>query len=157
MNQEHEKQVTLGEVPPEEAKGALENFAGSDIGGVANGVPKLQPYDCRSFKAEYGLVDGNIVIHFYLPAHAKTDTVDARAPWMKYWMERFPDKLDVTARAYFEADRPRLVVKYTEELASWYFRGQGYAHMLDLAAYVRKFLDLLDEELHKSTETPHDY
>lgn len=151
MTQEHERTVTLSSVPHEEAKGALQGLAGSDIGGVADGVPKLTPYDCKSFKAEHGLVDGNIVVHFYLPAHAKTDTEDARREWMKYWMERFPDKLDITARTYFEAERPRLVVKYTEELASWYFRGQGYAHLLDVGAYVKKFLDLLDEELHRST------
>ena len=151
MNQEHERTVSLGEVAPEQAKGALQSLAGSDIGGVANGVPKLVSFECYSFRAEYGLVGDNIVVHFYLPSHAKTDTPDARKEWMAYWMERFPDKLDVTARSYFEADRPRLVVKYTEELASWYFRGQGYAHMLDPAAFVQKFLSLLDEELRKSS------
>ena len=149
MNQEHERTVMLDGVAPEAARGALESAG--DIGGVANGVPKLTPFDCYSFKAEYGLVDGNIIIHFYLPTHANTTTVDGRTEWRKYWTERFPDKLDVTAREYFEADRPRLVVKYTEELASWFFRGQGYAHMLDLGAYVQKFLGLLDEALQKSS------
>jgi hypothetical protein len=135
----------------DQAKGTLASLAGSDIGGVADAVPQLTPYDCRSFKAEYGLVDGNLIIHFFLPAHAQPDTEDARSAWLQYWTERFPDKLDVTARTYFEADSPRLVVKYTEELASWFFRGQGYAHMLDLGAYARAFLDLLDAALQSSS------
>ena len=147
MNQVHERTVSLGTVPHEEAKNTLKELSGSDIGGVADGVPKFTPYECYSFRAEYGLVGENIIIHFFLPSHAKTDTEDARKEWMKYWMERFPSKLDITARTYFEAESPRLVVKYTEEEASWFFRGQGYAHMLDLGAYVQKFLALLDEAL----------
>lgn len=145
-----EKQVTLGAVPDGEAKDALSTFANTDVAGVADGVPKFTHESLYSFKAEHGLVDNNIVIHFFLPEQAKTDTPEARTEWMKYWLERFPEKLDVHARQYFDAEHPRLVVKYTEEMASWYFRGKGYDYLLDAKAYVSKFLSLLDAALQQS-------
>ena len=104
-----------------------------------------------SFNAEHSLIEGNIVIHFFLPDQAKQylkgDNNPAEQQWMSYWLKTFPGVLDPIARRYFDAEYPRLQVKYTEEVASWWFRGQGYGNLIDSKRFVRKFLEELDAAL----------
>jgi hypothetical protein len=66
-----------------------------------------------------------------------------------FWIERFPVGLNEVAQDHFKATSPRLQAKYTAEINSWWFRAQGYDHLIDLDAYVLSFLEKLDERLQK--------
>lgn len=146
-NSQAERTVTLNEVPHKEAVTAIKTAPDVAV-DVAQGVPKFKEYACYSFKAEHAIIDGDIVIHFFLPAHARVDTPEAEQEWMQYWLGRFADAMDRTAREYFEAEHPRLVAKYTEEMASWWFRARGFgADILDPDLFVTKFYEKLDAAL----------
>ena len=64
--------------------------------------------------------------------------------------------LERVAPEHFQATQPRLVAKYTEDdgvgnsLDSWWFKAQGYGHVLDLDAYVMKFFEKMDGALDPS-------
>lgn len=104
-----------------------------------------------SFNAEHSLLEGDIIIHFFVPTqakqHLKGDNNPAEQKWMEYWLKKFPAVLDPLARKYFDAEYPRLQVKYTEELASWWFKGQGYGDLIDPKKYIHDFLVQLDAAL----------
>jgi hypothetical protein len=135
-----ERQIVLGEIPEAKAKELL-NSMGGDFANVADAVPKFKKItDFTTFSAEYALIDNNIVIHFFeTPEYPITNN--------SYWMDTFPSVLSAFAQKYFNATSPRLVAKYTEELNSWFFKAQGYGHLLDPDVYVHTFLDQLDESL----------
>lgn len=108
---------------------------------IAEGIPQFtQVDDYTTFRAEYTLQDENVVIHFFLPRELGEQVGE-------YWTVCFPRALDVTARAHFSADRPRLQAKYTEELKSWWFRAQSYGHIIDLKGFVSDFFEKLDRAL----------
>ncbi len=148
-----ERQVVLGEVPEEDAK-AVAKTKQPDIAIGAGGIPDFTDSHRYSFKAKWALIGDDIQVQFFLPKHAKTDSPRAAEAWQDYWLNKFAAKLDATARDYFEADVPRLVAKYTAELGSWWFKAQGYSHLLDKKAFVEGFLDRLDAELQKKAGSP---
>jgi len=118
---------------------------------VARGVPNFKQQSFGSFKAEYAVIDGDIVIHFFLPAQARVDTREEEQRWMQYWLGRFADVMDRTAREYFEAEHPRLVAKYTEEVASWWFCARGFgSNVLDPDLFVTKFYEVLDARIREA-------
>lgn len=143
-----ERQVVLGEVPEEEAKKALKNEQSEwNAQSLPGAIPEFKDSNRYSFRAKWAVIGEDIQIQFFLPKHAKLDEPRAAEAWQDYWLKQFAAKLDVVARRYFDADAPRLLAKYTPELASWWFKAQGFAHMLDPSKYVEDFLDLLDTTL----------
>jgi hypothetical protein len=112
----------------------------STIGIGAGAVPKFKEVeDYTTFFAEYDLISGNIVIHFFPPKDQKV-TQD-------YWMVKFAEALDVTAQEHFQATKPRLAAKYTEEMSSWWFRAQGFGHLIDVDQFLTRFFEKLDAAL----------
>lgn len=143
-----ERQIVLGEVSHDDAKKTIGHTQQPfDAGTMKQGIPDFEESDRYSFKAKWSVIGEDIQIQFFLPKQAKTDTPRAAEAWQEYWLTTFAAKLDKVARKYFEADVPRLQAKYTPELASWWFKAQGFAHMLDPKQYVEDFLDLLNAEL----------
>lgn len=140
-----ERTVAFGYVPDGKVGEGLAQQQKQDnnisLGSVAQAVPKFTKVeDYTTFVAEYALQDGNIVIHFFLPADFKGNAGN-------YWAVNFPRALDATARSYFMADRPRLQAKYTPELQSWWFKANSYDHVVDIAGFIRGFFDALDAAL----------
>lgn len=143
-----ERQVVMGEVPEKDAKDALkEEKKEWNADSLPNAIPEFKDSNRYSFKAKWSVIGEDIQIQFYLPKHAKLDDQRAAEAWQDYWLKKFAATLDASARKYFDADSPRLLAKYTPEMASWWFKAQGFAHMLDPEAYVEGFLDLLNEQL----------
>jgi hypothetical protein len=136
--------IGTGEVP-EGGTNVIRNQQKVDsnisLQGIAEAVPQFEKEQgYTTFTAEHALVDGNIVIHFFLPE-------DYRGNAQQYWTVRFPLALDGVAQAHFQATAPRLQAKYTEELRSWWFKATNYDHVVDLPRFIRKFFDALDEAL----------
>ena len=48
---------------------------------------------------------------------------------------------------YFEADKPRLTAKWTEEMKSWWLQANNFSHILDLDRFLSDFFQKLDEEI----------
>jgi hypothetical protein len=143
-----ERQVVLGEVPEGEAKSALKGEEKEwNAQSLPGAIPEFKDSNRYSFKAKWAVIGEDIQIQFFLPKHAKIDTPRGAEAWQEYWLKTFAAKLDTVARKYFDADSPRLLAKYTPELASWWFKAQGFAHMLDPEKYVESFLDQLNETL----------
>lgn len=148
------------DVSPAQANQILVESASTAFEGLPNAVPSFKTGEgsTRSFAAEYALIDGNIIIHFFLPVHAKAESfnkqpMEAREQWMAYWLKRFPVHLDRIARSYFEAEVPRLKAKYTEEVASWWFKADSYGHLLNVDKFVAGFFEQLDASLQRPDES----
>lgn len=102
----------------------------------------------RYFQAEYSYPGRDIVIHFFVTDYQKEHwQVDQLERW---WLNDFAQALSAVAQEYFNATAPRIVAKYTPEVVSWWFKAQGYNHLIDRDAFVLGFLELLDETLHVS-------
>lgn len=102
-------------------------------------------YSGSHFVAEYQLVDGNLVFHFYVhPAHIQRYSAQELERW---WLNGFAQCLDVLAQEYFDATAPRLQARYTEEVASWFLRALGFGHLLDPLAFALAFLEQFDGRL----------
>ena len=93
----------------------------------------------------------NLVVHFFHPRSVKPDEAH---PLRNWWLVTFPKTLDVVARSYFEAEAPRLQAKYTTEVASWWFKAQGYGHLLDPDAFLQAFFEQLDGTFHAQAGPP---
>lgn len=143
--QNGERQVGLGEVPYEEANQALGREEPMAIPETA--IPKFVKKDYENFRADYSMVGDDIVIHFYLPKRADISVPSSAQAWMEWWLKYFPTRLDWKAKQYFEAEYPRLAARYTEEMASWWFKAQSYGYLLDASAFIEKFLQELDSAL----------
>jgi hypothetical protein len=98
-----------------------------------------------TFKAEFAMVDGAIVYHFFL-----TPEMSTRA---RYWEELFPNALSRVAERYFNATYPRLKAAYTEEVKSWWMRAEGFGLVLDPHKFSYRFFELLDTELEEVLKT----
>lgn len=106
-------------------------------------VPEFTQVDeFTTFKAEYGMVGNDLVMHFFA-----TPEIEKSPKGREYWLRLFPTCLDPVAQHHFEATAPRLQAKYTELVNSWWLQAQGYSHLLDVDAYVSDFLTKLDESL----------
>jgi hypothetical protein len=97
-----------------------------------------------TFTAEYTMLNGDIVIHFFLP-----EEVDHLKNANTFWKTKFPEVLDFFSRSFWEADYPRLQAAYTPELNSWWMRCFGFANIGDPEARAKKFFEGLDAELEK--------
>lgn len=116
------------------------------IGNVPQAVIKFKTVsEFTTFESEYSLTDNNVIVHFFMPK--------ARYVTEKYWKEIFADALTDVAQEYFDATSPRLVAKYAEDdgaggsLNSWWFKAQGFGHIIDIDAFVMKFFEKMDERL----------
>lgn len=139
MESKNERFVSLEEVDDAKASDLLKVQA--SFANVKDAVPKYKKVDgYTTFRAEYGLVGDDIVIHFF-------DTKERPISLLKYWQETFPRALNEFGQEYFSAGYPRLTAKYTPEMKSWWFRARGYDHLLDVDSFVLKFLDGLDGAL----------
>jgi hypothetical protein len=150
MLNEASRTVVLGEVPEAQAVGQLGAEKELSASEVEQAVVKFSADSYASFRAEWGVVDGDIVIHFYLPEDAgdlSTAHPSRTVSWQRYWLETFPNVLSPTAQDYFLATRPRLVAKYTEEVGSWWFRARGFGQALSVKDLVTGFLQKLDSAL----------
>jgi hypothetical protein len=151
MPNQNEETIILPEVTNEEANQLLSG-APYAIGNLSKAVPQFTTVETyTTFKAEYALVDGNLIIHFFeTPEHP----VDRTASSANYWQLIFPQMLNEIGQTYFQATAPRLVAKYTEELKSWFFKAQNYEHILDLEHFVLGFFEALDRALENALSTP---
>lgn len=120
---------------------------------VADAVIQFtQVEDFTTFLAEYALVDGNIVLHFFPPREAfelsnTTQTPRISAEYLRYWKRTFPEVLSPVAEEFFKATAPVLTATYIEEMTSWWMRANGYAHRLDPEGFIRLFFAELDRSL----------
>lgn len=152
QSEQNERKVVIGaDMSEEQAKSLLAGHTETfEIGEGA--VPKFTSVNYRSFKAEYTTINDDIVLHFFLPKHATADSPEARQAWMGYWLKDFPAKLDPVAQEYFEAGYPRLMAKYTTEVASWWFKAQGFGDVLDVGAFLQGFFERLDSALNEKPQ-----
>lgn len=113
--------------------------------GIADAVVQFTDVDdYTTFVAKFAVKDDDIIVHFYMPSELE------KAPAAEqdlYWLKMFPVAVEAVAPEHFEATYPRLTVKYTEELKSWFLRARNYGHLLAPDRYVRKFLDRMDAGL----------
>lgn len=116
------------------------------LSAVQAAVPVFkQQKGFTTFTAEYALVEGAIVIHFFPPYD--------RQVTQQYWRSDFADVLVQIAPEYFNATAPRLVASYTEEMKSWWVRAKDFDHILALDGYVYRFLELMDVALDAKLNT----
>jgi len=108
------------------------------LNDVTSSIPKFTKVEHTTFKAEYSLTGDNVVIHFYLPKRKVTQ---------EYWKKYFAEALNDIGQEHFQATAPRLVAKYTDELNSWWFKAQGYDHIIDLAKYLDRFFEALEARM----------
>ncbi|MFA5436040.1 MAG: hypothetical protein WC372_08395 [Candidatus Neomarinimicrobiota bacterium] len=140
-----ERQVTLGEIPPEQATSLLHQEVQREhnVAEVENAVPKFEEKVYRYFTAKHGVVGADLVVQFFLPkeaeAAAKKGDATAQRRWESFWLETFRDQLSPVAQSYFHTDYPHIVAKYTEELASWWFRARGFGETMDPKALAEGF------------------
>ena len=120
---------------------------------LADAIPELHKVeDYTTFLAEFGIQEGDIIIHFFLPYEAFTgddNHKEVKQEYDAYWQHRFPLILSTTAESYFDATYPRIFAEWIPELRSWYMRCRGFGKKLDPETYTLKFLEALDEALDK--------
>ena len=153
-----ERSVAIGGVPKGKAHAmanAMKGSVASDISQVAKGVPDFTEVKKKSFTAKYTVLGVDLIVQFFLPAHAEQhlSKPEGRTAWMEYWLKRFPPKLDEIARSHFEADYPRLMVKWTDEVVSWWFKAQGFGNSTDPKQLTETFLEKLEAALQARGET----
>jgi hypothetical protein len=106
--------------------------------------------DYTTFRAEFAIVGGDIVYHFYV-----TEEVQKLPDHKAYWFERFPEAMQSAADTHFKVGFPRLKAQYVPEMASWWMRAFGFGKVLDPHRFSFKFFDsldaLLDREIPKAT------
>jgi hypothetical protein len=73
--------------------------------------------------------------------------------WSAWWCGTFPDVLSSVAQEFFEVEYPRVVAKYTEEVASWWFAARGFASSMDPQKLLEVFLQKMDSALSRPNET----
>ncbi len=154
----NERSVQLSGVQQERAPGLLhtEGQLQTTAGNVSDSIPKFHEVKLKNFRARHAVVDDNIVIHFYLPvSEEELKRADPRAValWETWWLEKFPLVLSPVAQDYFSATIPRLVAKYTEEEASWWFRASGFGATMNPRRLAELFLERLDAQLSESASS----
>lgn len=159
MQSKAERTVVLRDLSSQEALEATRSMKAFDGGRMKEGVPQFSRMSYEGFQAQHSVIGNDLVVQFFLPKQAEKfvdpkspqSSPEARAQWMSYWLNRFPSKLDVEARTYFEADYPRLLAKYTEELASWWFKARGFGASADPTGLVTRFYERLNAALKERT------
>ena len=151
-----ERTVKLDEVSDAQAQTTLESNhrpVSFDIGAAVPDFTEID--DFTTFKVEYTWVEGDLIIHFFLTKEmVRLNKTEEGGPAVKqYWLNTFPHALEKSSKEFFQADSPRLTAKYTQELASWYFRAQNYGDRLDPDAFAVKFFEHLDQVLESPQTT----
>lgn len=123
----------------------VQQFAG--VGDMSTEAPDFMAVNSfTTFRAEYANLMGDFVFHFFV-----NDEVNQLAdPWA-YWKGRFPQVLERVAKEYFAIGYPRLRAAYSDEMASWWLRADGFDHLIDPDEFCRRFLERLDAELDHQT------
>jgi len=121
-----------------------DGFTADGADGIGGKVIDFTVTEYAAFRAEYALNDRDLIVHFFLPDTANQKNAQSYRDW---WLNVFPSFLDEESQKYFNAGPPRLSAKYTEEVASWWFRAQGYDHLLDPLSYLEKFFEVLNASL----------
>jgi hypothetical protein len=146
-----ERVVTIQGLPHEQAVSQLQGELGEGVEeDVERAVIQFTEKSYKSFRSEYTSVNGDLTIHFFLPAAAgdlKTASPTQIRQWEVYWLKTFPEALSPTAKEYFQSDKPRLVAKYTEEVSSWWFCARGFGDSLSLSTLAERFFEKLDAAL----------
>lgn len=156
MSDTNERTVQLTGMSESEALGTLHQegvMVEGTADDVAGAVPKFERIQYRMFTAEHAVVNDDLHVHFFLPEEAgDIEKAGAREQesWKAYWLETFRDALSPIAKSYFQADKPRLVAKYTPEVASWWFCARGYGDALNPLELARGFERTLDDALRAS-------
>lgn len=148
IQNEQAREVTLAELPEGKANEMVrsETLQQSPIEGLEKAVIQFTKVtDYTTFFAEYSVVKEDIIVHFFLTPELALQQEASSVE--SYWLGKFPKTLDKTAREYFQADFPRLMAKYTQELKSWWFKAQGYGLNVDPDAFIKKFFETLDKAL----------
>jgi hypothetical protein len=106
----------------------------------------VQCDEYHHFRAEFAVVGGDLVFHFFPPKRPHDLDV--------YWGGFFPAVLDPVAREAFKAEYPRLkATRITEfEIDSWWFRAYGFGQGLSPPALAYRFLDALERGLDTNSE-----
>jgi hypothetical protein len=128
----------LGPLPDETAKQLAGGQGGTRLSDLEASIPKFKKLTYDAFKVEYDYSSGDVIVHFYLPARKVTE---------HYWKVQFAEVLNEEGQEHFQATKPRLVARYTEELHSWWFKAQSYGHIIDLEAFVTRFFEKLAERM----------
>lgn len=124
-----------------------EAMGGMSTTDIATRAVEFVRVERRLYTAEYTPDGQNIVVHFFLPEVVRHGGVPQLSQVEHWWLNDFGLALSSSAEEFFCATLPRLQAKYTAEVASWWFKAQGYGHLLDRTAFVEKFLDCLDKKL----------
>ena len=142
---EAEKTVVLkNDMDNSQAGAALAVQGGTDLSALKKSIPQFQKVEFDTFKAEYSLDGKNIVVHFFLPQRKVTE---------HYWKHLFAQVLNDVGQGHFQATMPRLVAKYTAELHSWWFKAQGYDHILDVESFMATFFEKMNAGLVHALQT----
>lgn len=121
---------------------AAEAF-GSTSAALGAEAPEFTSVDLyTTFKAEYAVIGADLIFHFF----ATEEVNKLPDPW-RYWKRSFPDALQVVATEHFGSSYPRIKAAYSEDLASWWLRANGYEQIMDLNDYAKRFLAKLDAAL----------
>jgi hypothetical protein len=137
---ENERTVGIAEATDEQAAELMEGEP-RFYKGVSKAIPRYKEVtNYTNFKAEYALIEKDLVLHFY-------ETPERPVKAGGYWHSTFPAVLDKVGQEYFQATAPRLVAKWTPEMKSWFFKAQRYDYVLDIDAFVLRFLERLDAEI----------
>lgn len=137
--------VTLDEVEPTKAVGMLGKAGYTRNTDIKDAVPKFKQLSYKAFNAEYFLEGDGIVIHFFVPTKRKVTK--------QFWTRDFAEALNDIGQEHFQATAPRLVAKYTEEVKSWWFKAQGYGHIIDLDTYLVRFFEKMEARMAQSLQT----
>ena len=95
----------------------------------------------KTFRVEYTLRGNDFVIHFFLPTSVTERNAHQYRDW---WLREFSSRMDACAQEHFEAGPPRLQARYTEEVASWWLKAQGFGHLLTPLKFLERFFSTLD-------------
>lgn len=123
------------------------------IGNVLDAALKYKKVEnFTTFLAEYTLLDGNIVVHFFPPKEAWEGSLHNGQPrvsaeFMRGWKRTFPAILSPLAESYFKATMPVLQATYVGEMHSWWFRAGGFANGMDPDGLILAFFAQLDAAL----------
>lgn len=139
------------EIAEQEKQAAGGKEAPVAIGNVLDAVVKFDKVEqYTTFLAEYALLDGDIVVHFF-PAQEEYIEVAGRHrvrdEFLLRWQRLFPEVLSPVAEKYFGATLPVISAQYVPEMTSWYFRAGGYANRLNATEFILKFFEHLDDAL----------
>lgn len=139
-----ERTVVLSPLDPKDATQILTAQSGATrLSDVEGAIPQFKKLEFPAFKVEFEYSTGDVIVHFFLPKRKVTE---------HYWKVLFAEALEEIGQAHFQATRPRLVARYTEELHSWWFKAQNYGHLIDLETYVIRFFEKLAERMGPALE-----